>query len=234
MPSVLAREFRPRISPNVKNKSLASNRKEVALKTRRGNVEVTQSMAGVQKKKGNHASMLHRSYRPSSPFEHPRMIRDPYHPNCDCRQDCEREHCEQECCKKHRNGSNMDSFSPTVDQFAAQLDETNQGIYECLVIKDSVNVNVSRTATQASLNVQAALQLALTLVLSMSIDSSETADKVSEELLEATYVHQNRISTINVENSANINVISTSTDISANVQLLLQVLLALVAKLDIA
>lgn len=112
--------------------------------------------------------------------------------------------------------------------------ETSQGIYQLVVVKHSENVEISLTNIQALINLQFALQLAIELILSVSLLTTAQNGRVIQDLTEVTHSSQRTVSTIVVENSRNVTVNETTADIAANVQLLLQVLLAIVAKLDVA
>lgn len=125
--------------------------------------------------------------------------------------------------------SNVDS----VQQEGQQISTTLQEESDYVVIRDSQNVTVTTTDTQASINLQAALQLAITLILSIAIGTSEQAESVSQDLLQRVQVTQETHLKMLISNSSDVTVDVTDTQAAANVQVLLQVLLALVAKLEI-
>jgi spore coat protein X len=120
-----------------------------------------------------------------------------------------------------------------VEQEATQVSKTVQASEEHIIIRDSCQVHVHTTDTKAAVNLQAALQLAVALVLSITIGDSDDADKVSQELLQRVSVRQLNHQKTLIENSRNVKVTTTDTDVAVNIQVLLQVLVALVAKLDI-
>ncbi|WP_332457830.1 spore coat protein [Tumebacillus avium] len=120
-----------------------------------------------------------------------------------------------------------------VVQEAAQVSKTLQKSEEVIIIRDSFGVDVKTTDTQAAVNLQVALQLAIAVVLSLTIADSDRAEAVTQDLLQKVQVKQvNKQRTV-IENSRNVEVITTDTDVAANIQVLVQVLLALVAKIDI-
>jgi spore coat protein X len=121
-----------------------------------------------------------------------------------------------------------------VAQDANQVNVTDQESDELIFIKDSCNICVHTTDTQAAVSLQVALQLAITLVIRITILDSDKGQSVSEELLQHFNSEQMNKQKIWIENSKDINVTTTDTDISVNVQALLQVLAALVAKVDVA
>lgn len=123
--------------------------------------------------------------------------------------------------------------SDDVVQEATQVADNLQLNEELIFIKDSCDVTVTTTDTKAALNLQAALQAAIALVVSISIADSSQAQKVTQELLQASRNRQiSRQKTV-VENSRNVNVTTTDTQIAVNIQLLLQILLALLVQVDI-
>ncbi|ARU63756.1 spore coat protein [Tumebacillus avium] len=120
-----------------------------------------------------------------------------------------------------------------VEQEAEQLSDTDQFSGESIYIKDSCDVSVKTTDTQASVNLQAALQLAIALVLSISIADSNRAEGIAQDLLQRVQVRQENRQKLIIDNSKCVRVTTTDTDASVNIQVLVQVLLALVAKIDV-
>ena len=134
--------------------------------------------------------------------------------------------------EKKKNDSDDDHKADVVqdaDQFASIDQESDELIF----IKDSCNICVHTTDTQASVSIQVALQLAIALVLRITIGDSDKGENVIQDLLQHFDSEQSNKQKIVIENSKDINVKTTDTDVAANIQLLLQVLVALVAKLDV-
>ncbi|AAS41821.1 MULTISPECIES: spore coat protein [Bacillus] len=130
---------------------------------------------------------------------------------------------------------NSYSFSKNANflEEAIQTDEIDQVSEEYIEIVDSADVQVTTTDTKAALSIQAALQAAIVVVVSISIADSEKADKITQELFQKSSIKQiNRQKTI-IKNSRNVTVTTTDTDIAVNIQILLQILLALLVKLNI-
>ena len=130
---------------------------------------------------------------------------------------------------------NSYSFSKNANFFeeAIQTDEIDQVSEEYIEIVDSADVQVTTTDTKAALSIQAALQAAIVVVVSISIADSEKADKITQELFQKSAIKQiNRQKTF-IKNSRNVTVTTTDTDIAVNIQILLQILLALLFKLNI-
>ncbi|MGN8646467.1 spore coat protein [Gracilibacillus sp. HCP3S3_G5_1] len=124
-------------------------------------------------------------------------------------------------------------FDDDDTQDARQEIKSVQQSWESIIIKDSCDVEVTTTDTQAALNVQVGLQAAIALVISISIADSDKADLITQELNEKIKSSQVNKQHTYVENSRGVKVTTTDTDIAVNAQVLLQVLLALVARLDI-
>jgi spore coat protein X len=127
-----------------------------------------------------------------------------------------------------------DSNEADVFQDADQVSLMEQDSEELIFIKDSCNICVQTTNTQAAVSLQIALQLAIALVLRVTILDSDQGQSVTEDLLQYFDSEQNNFQKISIENSKDINITTTDTDIAVNIQALLQVLLTLVAKVDIA
>lgn len=118
-------------------------------------------------------------------------------------------------------------------QNATEKARTTQVSSEFIHIKDSADIEVNTTDTQAAISLQAALQAAIALVISISIADSSTSEKLTQELLQKSKITQvNKQATI-IENSRNVRVTTTDTDLAVHIQILLQILVALLVKLDI-
>ncbi|MGX5625554.1 spore coat protein [Bacillus cereus] len=137
--------------------------------------------------------------------------------------------------KQDSESVNSYSFSKNANflEEAIQTDEIDQVSEEYIEIVDSADVQVTTTNTKAALSIQAALQAAIVVVVSISIADSEKADKITQELFQKSSIKQiNRQKTF-IKNSRNVTVTTTDTDIAVNIQILLQILLALLVKLNI-
>ncbi|HHP1113751.1 spore coat protein [Bacillus cereus group sp. MYBK163-2] len=144
-----------------------------------------------------------------------------------------KEDCEPK--KEDYESLNDYSFSKNANflEEAIQTDEIDQISEEYIEIVDSADVQVTTTDTKAALSIQAALQAAIVVVVSISIADSEKADKITQELFQKSAIKQiNRQKTF-IKNSRNVTVTTTDTDIAVNIQILLQILLALLVKLNI-
>ncbi|EJR77005.1 spore coat protein [Bacillus cereus] len=151
------------------------------------------------------------------------------------KQDFESKNRDSEPKKQESESINSYSFIKNANllEEALQTDEIDQVSEEYIEIVDSADVQVTTTDTKAALSIQAALQAAIVVVVSISIADSEKADKITQELFQKSSIKQiNRQRTL-IKNSRNVSVTITDTDIAVNIQILLQVLLALLVKLNI-
>ncbi|EPC8409190.1 spore coat protein [Bacillus thuringiensis] len=176
-------------------------------------------------------------------FEPKKRVPEPKEEDCEPKkrvpepkeEDCEpkKEDCEPK--KEDCESLNYYSFSKNANflEEAIQTDEIDQISEEYIEIVDSADVQVTTTDTKAALSIQAALQAAIVVVVSISIADSEKADKITQELFQKSSIKQiNRQKTF-IKNSRNVTVTTTDTDIAVNIQILLQILLALLVKLNI-
>ncbi|KAA6465700.1 spore coat protein [Bacillus cereus] len=151
------------------------------------------------------------------------------------KKDCEPKKQVSEPINQDSESVNSYSYSKNANflEEAIQTDEINQVSEEYIEIVDSADVQVTTTDTKAALSIQAALQAAIVVVVSISIADSEKADKITQELFQKSSIKQiNRQKTF-IKNSRNVTVTTTDTDIAVNIQILLQILLALLVKLNI-
>ncbi|RKQ18501.1 spore coat protein [Lysinibacillus endophyticus] len=158
---------------------------------------------------------------------------------CHCKNDDSKKNCKK-CNYYHspkgegRYMSNRYDHDADLLQDADMLSLIDQESNEVIWIKDSINVTVQSTDTQASISLQAALQLAIALIISITVADSERGNEITQDLLQHFESEQLNKQKILVRNSKDVNITTTDTDISAHIQALLQALVALVVKLDIA
>ncbi|EJR07103.1 hypothetical protein II5_02121 [Bacillus cereus MSX-A1] len=148
------------------------------------------------------------------------------------KKDCEPKKQVSEPINQDSESVNSYSYSKNANflEEAIQTDEIDQVSEEYIEIVDSADVQVTTTDTKAALSIQAALQAAIVVVVSISIADSEKADKITQELFQKSSIKQiNRQKTF-IKNSRNVTVTTTDTDIAVNIQILLQILLALLGR----
>ncbi|GMG76902.1 spore coat protein [Priestia aryabhattai] len=120
-----------------------------------------------------------------------------------------------------------------VWQEADQIAATEQKSFEKIIVKDSEGVRVQTTDTQIAATIQVALQIAIAVVVRITIGDNTQGDSIVEELKQFAGIKQKNTQKTIIENSTNVNVTATDTDIAVNLQVLLQVLIAILVTLDI-
>ncbi|MCI2256997.1 spore coat protein [Domibacillus sp. PGB-M46] len=120
-----------------------------------------------------------------------------------------------------------------VVQDGVQKSFIDQESDELVWIKDSCNVEVQSTDTQAAVSLQVGLQLAIALVVSITIGDSDEGKSVAQELFQQFDAEQTNKQKVVIDNSKDVRITTTDTDLAVNIQALLQVLVALVVKLDV-
>lgn len=104
---------------------------------------------------------------------------------------------------------------------------------ELIWVKESCNIEINTTDTQAGISLQAGLQLAIALVLRITIGDSDQSEAVSQELIQQFDLTQSNRQKIYIYNTKDARVTTTDLDLAVNIQALLQLLLALVIIVDI-
>ncbi|MBK5445560.1 MULTISPECIES: spore coat protein [Peribacillus] len=160
------------------------------------------------------------------------MNQNVFRSNCNTHEDSDRSWSALDSASRHPL-TGFCNEENQIEQEARQENSQLQLSEELIYIKDSCNVNVTSTDVKAALSLQAALQAAIAVIVSISIADSENADRITQELIQSSNVRQiTRQKTI-VENSRDIDITTTDADIAINIQLLLQLLLALIVEIDI-
>ncbi|WP_144526957.1 spore coat protein [Peribacillus simplex] len=161
------------------------------------------------------------------------MNQNVYRSNCNTHDDSERSWSALDSASRHPLSGFCNDDDTKIEQEARQDNNQVQLSEELIYIKDSCNVNVTSTDVKAALSLQAALQAAIAVIVSISIADADNAEKITQELIQSSNVKQiTRQKTI-VENSRDIDITTTDAQIALNIQLLLQLLLALIVEIDI-
>ncbi|MCD7034998.1 spore coat protein [Metabacillus sp. GX 13764] len=124
-------------------------------------------------------------------------------------------------------------FNRGVEQEADQVVESSQSSNEVIIIRDSCDIEVSTTETQVAASLQAALQVGIALVINLTIADSQRAETVTQELLQRASFRQAQNQKLIIENSRNVDVSTTDTEVALSLQALLQILIALVVSIGI-
>jgi spore coat protein X len=118
-------------------------------------------------------------------------------------------------------------------QEAEQIAAAEQKSFEKIIVKDSQDVKVHTTDTQVAVTIQVALQIAIAVVVRITIGDTAEGDSIVQELKQFAVIKQKNAQKTIIENSTNVKVTTTDTDVAVNLQVLLQVLVAILVTLDI-
>ncbi|MEN8701563.1 spore coat protein [Bacillus infantis] len=112
---------------------------------------------------------------------------------------------------------------------------TNMGQFsrESIVLKNCLNVEVNSSETQVAASLQAALVVAIVIVINISIADGGQAERITEDLLQFTQINQSNRQSVYIENAKDCTVNLEDTQVALTLNLLIQVLLALVVELEI-
>lgn len=128
----------------------------------------------------------------------------------------------------HPKGNEAD-----VMQEADQFVSSKQQSFEWIIIKDSEGVDVQTTDTQVAVTLQAAIQVAIAIVISVTIGDTDKGNAVVQDLKQIFKNKQKNSQKTIIQGSKQIKVTTTDTQVAVNIQALLQILVTIVAKLDV-
>ncbi|GEL78799.1 spore coat protein [Tenuibacillus multivorans] len=141
---------------------------------------------------------------------------------------------------RRRNFNRIDEFTfcsnnsnSAITAADAQDSDIFQGSFDIIEIRDSCDVNVTSTDTQVAVSIQAAVQVAIALAVNISIADSNRAELVTKELLQSAEIDQVNKQKIVIEGSETVDVRTRDTDVAVSLQVLVQILLALLVQLNI-
>lgn len=120
-----------------------------------------------------------------------------------------------------------------VLQDGAQVVSNKQQSYEWIIVKNSEGVDIQTTDTQAALSLQLGIQAAIAAVITITLGDTDQARAVAQDMKQFIKTKQQNVQKTIVEGSKNVKVTTTDTDLAVNIQAMLQILVSLVAKLDI-
>ena len=120
-------------------------------------------------------------------------------------------------------------------QSGEQTNKTIQMSEETIKIIDSCDITVSTTDTKGALSLQAGLQAALVIIVTITLFGGDTekAEKFTQDLIQTAKIKQVNHQMTYIENSRDITVVTNDTHLAANIQLLLQLLIAVALIVDI-
>lgn len=126
---------------------------------------------------------------------------------------------------------NLEGSSATQD--GEQVSVSVQQSFEVIIVRNSEGVDVHTTDIQAAVSLQLGIQAAIAAVIIATIGDTDQGRAVVQEIKQFSRIRQRNIQRTIIEGSRNVSVTTTDTDLAVNIQALLQILLAIIVKLDI-
>lgn len=94
-------------------------------------------------------------------------------------------------------------------------------------------MDVHTTNTQAAVSIQLAVQAAIAAVISITVGDTDRGNAIAQELKQMFKSKQKNSQKTIIEGSTCVKVTTTNTELAVNIQALLQILIAIVVRLDI-
>ncbi|HLS09556.1 spore coat protein [Lentibacillus sp.] len=132
-------------------------------------------------------------------------------------------------CDDHTSNQNDAAATQNADQATANQQVSD----EWIIIKDSENIDVTTTDRQAAVSLQLGIEAAIAAVIRIAIGDGAQSEGFTQDLRQMTNTRQGNHQKTIVEQSRDIEITTTDTDVAVNIQLLFQILAAIVAALDI-
>ncbi|WP_010529276.1 spore coat protein [Lentibacillus jeotgali] len=126
-----------------------------------------------------------------------------------------------------------DQNDAEVMQDADQAFSNKQISDEWIIIKDSQDIDVTTTDRQAAVSLQLGIEAAIAAVINISIGDGTQSDSVSQSIKQMVNTRQGNHQKTIVEQSRDVEITTRDTDVAVNIQLLFQILAAIVVSLDI-
>lgn len=139
-------------------------------------------------------------------------------------------------CGKHNCGCSFDSLFDSdalVTQDGRVVSKVFQGSEEIVIIRDSCNVNYTSTDTQVAVTLQVALQTAIVTIIQLAIADENQAELVTQSLLEKSAIKNTNRQKVLIEGSQDVTMTTVDTDVAISIQVLIQILVAVITQIDI-
>lgn len=117
--------------------------------------------------------------------------------------------------------------------YTETFDEISKDYEQLIEIVDSEHVTVNTTNITAALSLQAIVITIIIMAVQLVIEDSETADLITEQILAVNRLQNRKKTVIHVIGSRDVVITLSSMEITVSVQILTDVLIALLAELDI-
>lgn len=118
-----------------------------------------------------------------------------------------------------------------IDQEADAVSSVEQESFEWIIVKDSEGVEVNTTDAQVAIQLQVAIQVAIAAVVAILTSNVNQGEVVAEEMTALLGTKQRNSQKTVIEGSVNVKVNTTDADIALNIQVAIQVLIAIFVSL---
>jgi len=118
-----------------------------------------------------------------------------------------------------------------IDQEADAVSSIEQGSFEWIIVKDSECVEVNTTDAQVAVQLQVAIQVAIAAVVAILTSNVNHGEIVAEEMTALLGTKQRNNQKTVIEGSINVKVNTTDVDVALNIQVAIQVLIAIFVSL---
>ena len=126
-----------------------------------------------------------------------------------------------------------ESSSADVEQTGEQVNVSEQKSFEVIIVRNSEGVDVITTDIQAAVSLQLGIQAAIAAVVIATIGDNEQSRAVVQDIRQFTRTRQRNVQKTIIDNCRTVRVTTMDTDLAVNIQALLQILVAIIVKLDI-
>ncbi len=117
--------------------------------------------------------------------------------------------------------------------YSQLIAELTSDAEETIYIVGSEVIKINSTNNKIALSLQAAVQAIIALVIQLTIADSDKADSVRNQISSNMKWLNRKMKIIYIENSSNVTVTVSSVDIAVTLQFMLQILLSILATVDI-
>ncbi|MDK8210367.1 spore coat protein, partial [Bacillus subtilis] len=117
------------------------------------------------------------------------------------------------------------------DQDADAVSSIEQQSFEWIIVKDSECVEVNTTDAQVAIQLQVAIQVAIAAVVAILTSNVNQGEIVAEEMTALLGTKQRNSQKTVIEGSINVKVNTTDADVALNIQVAIQVLIAIFVSL---
>lgn len=117
--------------------------------------------------------------------------------------------------------------------YSQLIAELTSDAEETIYIVGSEAITINSTNNKIALSLQAAVQAIIALVIQLTIADSDKADSVRNQISSNMKWLNRKMKVIYIENSSHVTVTVSSVDIAVTLQFMLQILLSILATVDI-